>query len=108
MGKKEKTITISKEDYSKLYESLLNESKYSDVIIETKNGKIHGHLIILQNNSDHFKDVKANDTITFEEDESAIKTLLKFFYTGSYSLSKDEEENFKFLLNCYKVNQKSK
>jgi hypothetical protein len=94
---KRKLIKSPKFDFSKLY----NNTKYSDIKIELKNGDImNSHKIVLLNSSDYFDLDK--DILKFEENDEIVKKFLSFLYGEHFEYS-TEDELYDFILLSKKV-----
>jgi hypothetical protein len=113
MGKKtkkvkEKLVYFKSETYSGKFESLFNNKKYSDVTLKLeKSGEtLNCHKSILSAASyfsDLFqKDNNLNEVVIKEENDSNFKDYIKFLYTGSFDIAK-EDKIIPFILIANKV-----
>jgi len=113
--KKVKLAFCTSESFSKKFEHLYGNKKYSDFSIkfEESGEVLPAHQIVFAQSSDLFealiKDgkIKENNNeylVTKEENEFLMKSLFKFFYTGAVDYS-DESAlvSFMILSNKYKV-----
>jgi len=80
--------------------------KNSDVTIkfEGSGEAYHAHKIVLSSQSDEFENLGDNYTFTKDIDEENAKSLLKFFYTGTFEYTSEEKlVSFMILANKFKV-----
>jgi len=105
--KKAKLVYLTSQTFSKRYSELYNNSKYADFTIKFDNGEsLHAHKVVLHSNSEFFEKHEGN-TFTFpkEDDEKAAKSLIKFYYDGSFDYS-DESSVIIFTLLAAKYKTK--
>jgi hypothetical protein len=116
MGKKtkkvkKKIVTFKKEIYSQKYEKLYNNEKYSDfeISFEGNENKIKSHKNILATSSEFFsKLIEENqNSVKIQEDVTAFKQLIEFYYTGTFNCIK-VEKTIDFLLLAIKVSLNTK
>jgi len=88
---------------------LNNKSGSNATITFPKGDSHHAHKVILSMNSEIIgKALESSDSYAFgnEEDDSAAKSLIKFFYTGSIEYS-DEASLVSFMILANKLKSKS-
>jgi hypothetical protein len=97
------TNYINKSMYSKKYNNLINNQKYSDVKIrnEKSNEEMYLNKMMLESNSDYFKEIfemdeKINE-IVVNEDQDLFNIMIDFIYNGKFSFS------FDFILDLLKL-----
>jgi len=97
----------------KKFESLFNNEKFSDfkIIFEASGNKVHAHKNILTSSSEYFEKLIENGAHehTFDKNtnEELLTNIIKFFYTGSFDVTK-EENAFLFTLEAQKLKKKLK
>jgi hypothetical protein len=89
-GKKPKQVIASSQTFSKRYASMFNNKKLSDFTITIGSETIAAHKLILQANSEFFEKLEG-DSFKFAEDDdqTAAKSLIKFFYEGVYEYTEE-------------------
>jgi hypothetical protein len=105
MGKKNGMTYFSEKVYSKKYENLYKNKKFSDITIkfENSNETIPAHKFALSSGSKFFeeiidsKDFNNEILIKKENDQEEVEIMLKFFYTGSIEFQ-SEKQVIRFLL----------
>jgi hypothetical protein len=104
---------VEKKIFSQLYEDLYNNEKYSDskIKISKTNEYINIHKMIVGTRSTFLeKQFKESNEYIFEEtkyfDESTLKSVLKYIYTGKIEYN-NEKELIKILTMCleYKITE---
>jgi len=109
--KKAKVVMSTPQNYSKRYDSLFNNKKYSDMNVKFEGtGDVYpAHKLVLSAHSEVFEGLVENLTdntyvFTKDNDEENAKSLLKFFYTGSLEYTNEEKlVSFMILANKFKV-----
>jgi hypothetical protein len=98
--KKPKVVMLQSQSYSKRYDSLYNNKKYSDFTVKFESGSepVSCHKFVLGSNSEFFEKLEGNEfTFPKEDDEKAVVALLNFYYSGSLDYS-DESSVVAFML----------
>jgi hypothetical protein len=104
--KKPKQVILSNKSFSQRYSSFFNNKNLSDFTITIGDETIFSHKFVLSNNSTFFENlINESSTFTFpkEDDSTAAKSLVKFFYEGLYEYT-DESQVVVFTLLANKVN----
>jgi hypothetical protein len=107
IGKKK--AIFKKETFSKIYEDLYNNKKFSDFTIkfENKQEEINLHKMVLSSTSTFFEELfqteKEIKEMIIQKDEKH-KALFKFMYTGCFDYTLDTDI-LTFLLLAHKVIQ---
>jgi len=103
-------VISTPQTFSKKFENLYNNKKFSDITIkfEGSGDVLHAHKIVLIANSDIFESVESLTDHTYlftkDNDEETCKSLVKFFYTGTLEYSGEEKlVSFMILANKFKV-----
>jgi hypothetical protein len=88
---KPKQVVASPQSFSKRYSSFYNNKHLSDFSITIGSETFPAHKIVLINHSDFFANMENESSFTFpkEDDETAAKSLLKFFYEGVYEYTEE-------------------
>jgi hypothetical protein len=102
-GKKPKSVIASSQTFSKRYSYLFNNKLFSDFTITIGEESFPAHKFILQFNSEFFQKLEG-DSFKFssEDDKTAAKDLIKFYYEGLYQYT-DESQVVIFTLLANKV-----
>jgi len=103
--KKPKSVVLSNQSFSKRYESFFNNKAHSDFTVTIGTETIHSHKFVLGNTSEFFEKHEGN-TFTFptEDDSTAAKSLIQFFYSGKFEYTEDSQVLlFTLLANKYKT-----
>jgi len=105
--KKPKLVYCTSQSFQKRYNSLYNNKTHSNITlkIEASGETFHAHKLILSACSEFFENL-TEDNYTFpkEEEEAAVKSLLKYYYEGSLEYSQESAVvSFMLLATKYKT-----